>query len=184
MEKSTMKIAITSFLSLSLFLVGCSTVPESVQKVVEQKQIGIMSMHGELAKYNAENQIEVIVKLPPGSYTVEQSEGFEIASVSIPRDMTATSLAAYNAIGRINIPENVAISAIRALTPLAGFAIGAWQNVAINRDNNDLTKSLASGAYGVAETSTNNWQPSFVVPEGFAIDSGGETFSTIPEPSE
>lgn len=136
-----------SLVSLSLFIVGCSTVPESAQKVIESKQNAIMEMHTQTAEFNSNNQIEVNVKLPPGTYEIADIEGFEIASVSIPQDMTVASLAAYDAIGRINIPENVAISALRVLSPLAGFGIGAWQNTVTHRSNTDMMKSLGNGMF-------------------------------------
>jgi len=142
-----MKILIGTLLSISLFLVGCSTVPESVQEVVQSKQNAIMEMHTQTAEFNANNEIQVNVKLPPGTYEITDIEGFEIASVSIPQDMTVASLAAYDAIGRINIPENVAISALRVLSPLAGFGIGAWQNVAIHQSNTNMMKSLGNGMF-------------------------------------
>ena len=130
-----------------LLVVGCSTVPESVQSVITQKQAGIMEMHGELVEYQAENQIEVSVQLPPGNYAIPEGEPFEVASVSIPQDMTVASLAAYDAIGRINIPENVVISGLRAVSPLIGFGLGAWQNVQIHQSNSDMMKSMAGGMF-------------------------------------
>lgn len=142
-----MKFTIATILSFSLFLVGCSTVPESAQQVIESKQNAIMEMHTQTAEFNSNNQIKVNVKLPPGTYEISDIEGFEIASVSIPQDMTVASLAAYDAIGRINVPENVAISALRVLAPLAGFGIGAWQNTVIHRSNTDMMKSLGNGMF-------------------------------------
>lgn len=138
---------ILAFILGALLLAGCSAVPETVQQTIENKQAGIMRMHSELAEYQSENQIEIIVQLPPGNYAIPEGEPFELARVSVPQDMTVASLAAFDAIGRIRIPENTIISGLRAITPLAGFAIGAWQNVAIHQSNTDMMRNIAGGMF-------------------------------------
>ena len=131
----------------ALLLGGCAQVPKSVQATMESRNAAIMQMQSDLADYSADNQITVEVALPPGNYVVPEGEPFEIATVSIPQDMTIAALAAYDTIGSFRIPENIVVSGLRAVAPLAGFAIGAWQNVQIHQSNTDMMRSMAGGMF-------------------------------------
>jgi len=159
----------------SLFLAGCAQIPKSVQATMESRNAAIMQMQSDLAEYSSENQIQVDVSLPPGNYVVPEGEPFQIASVSIPQDMTIAALAAYDTIGSFRIPENVIVSGLRAISPLIGAGIGAWQNISISNSQTSLMKNMANGMFQLNSEFIQDppiVEPQIVQPEVVTVPSG------------
>ena len=127
MEKGiNMKKRIGFLLAILIALTGCQTVPESVMDANRQRlEETRMMMQVIMEAQGAKPMVEAIVNLPPGTYEVP--EGWELARVTVHEPVTAIAMAG---LGKTDwqISENVAVTAMRVLAPLAGFIAGGYFN--------------------------------------------------------
>ena len=128
MEKGRiMKKRIGFLLAILIAMTGCQTVPESVMDANRQRlEETRMMMQVIMEAQSAKPMVEAIVNLPPGTYEVPE-EGWELARVTVHEPVTAMAMAGLSKTDW-QISENVAVTAMRVLTPLAGFIAGGYFN--------------------------------------------------------
>lgn len=116
--KATTLIATISI----LFLSACATVPESVKEANDNRLNAVREMFADALKAKEDPIADITITLPPGNFTVPEG-GWELATIKVREGVDVITLAALDATDW-QIPENVAITGLRVLAPLAGFAIG------------------------------------------------------------
>lgn len=142
--------------ALILILGGCDTVPESVMEANNQRLEKVEGIVGLLTDArNEKPMVDVAVNLPPGIYEVPDS-GWELARIQVHEPMTAIGLASLDNTDW-QISENVAITALRVIAPLAGFLGGQYFTnealktsaqalTTVGMGNTQLAQSLGSQA--------------------------------------
>lgn len=139
---------VLAIIGFALAIAGCATVPESVKEANSQRLSQVKDITGDLtAARNAQPQVRADVWLPPGSYNIG-GEGFHIARIEVREDLSLIGITALNQTDW-QISENVAISALRVVTPLLGFLGGAYFN-------NESLKTLAGAMTTTSQTAINS----------------------------
>lgn len=135
---------------LLVALTGCETIPETVRADREAQRLAYVELLRESLRSRDETPVaQVAINLPPGTYQVPAT-GWELATVAVHSDPLALGLNVSENMNRIPIPENVAISALRAASPLIGGYILGHFSLETQKVNAESHRANMAAAVQIA----------------------------------